>query len=308
MAQKDYYDILGTKKDATESQMKKAYRKLALKYHPDKNPDDKGAEEKFKEINEAYAVLSNKEKRKNYDMFGSEKFHQQYSQEDIFRGFDIGDLFKGGGGGANDIFSQIFGGGRPGFGGFGGRTGHGDMHGRGVPQKGGNVTADLHITFNEAALGDTKKVSLKKPDGSVETVTVKIPAGIDTDKKMRLIGKGSPGRAGQPPGDLFFNIKVKKDPVFTREGSDLIVDKEIKITEALLGTKITVPMLEGEAKTIKVPPGTKSGTKIRLKGFGIKKLRRSEKGDLYIKIDVNMPSKITDEQRKLLEKLSREGI
>ena len=182
------------------------------------------------------------------------------------------------------------------------------MHGRGAPQKGGDVTADLHITFNEAALGETKKVSLKKPDGSVETVTVKIPAGIDTDKKMRLTGKGSPGRAGQPSGDLFFNIKVKKDPVFTREGSDLIVDKEIKITEALLGTRVTVPMLEGEAKTIKVPPGTKSGTKIRLKGFGIKKLRRNEKGDLYIKIDVNIPAKITKEQKKLLEKLSKEGL
>lgn len=308
MADKDYYNMLGVKKSDNESQIKKAYRKLALKYHPDKNAGDKGAEDKFKEINEAYAVLSDKEKRKNYDMFGSEKFHQQYSQEDIFRGFDFGDIFKGGRGGANDIFSQIFGVGRSGSGGFGGRTRPGDMHGRRAPQKGADVTADLQITFKEAASGDTKTVSLKKSDGSVETVTVKIPAGIDTGKKLRLPGKGLAGISGQPPGDLFFNIIVKKDPLFTREGSDLIIDKEIKITEALLGTKVTVPTLEGQNKTIKVPPGTKSGTKIRLKGLGVKKLRRSEKGDLYIKIAVSMPTNITKEQKKLLEKLSEEGI
>lgn len=308
MAQKDYYEILGIKKDATASQIKKAYRKLALKYHPDKNSGDKGAEEKFKKINEAYAVLSNKEKRENYDTFGSERFHQQFSQEDIFRGFDIGDIFKDLGFGSNDVFSQIFGRGQSGFGGFGSRTGRADMRGRGVSQKGADVIVDFQITFNEAALGETKKVSLKKPDGSVETVTVKIPAGIDTGKKLRLTGKGSPGISGQPPGDLFFKIKVKNDPLFTREGNDLIIDKEIRITEALLGTNITVPTLEGQTKTIKVPPGTKSGTKIRLKGFGIKKLRRNDKGDLYIKIDVNVPTNITKEQKKLLEKLSKEGL
>jgi curved DNA-binding protein len=253
-------------------------------------------------------VLSNKEKRRNSDMFGSEKFHQRYSQEDIFRGFDIGDIFKDLGFGTNDIFSQIFGDGRTGFRGFETGGGFEDVFGRTAPQRGGDVTADLYVTFAEAAFGEEKKVSLKKPDGSVDTVTVKIPAGIDTGKKLRLAGKGSPGRSGQPPGDLFFNIKVQKDPIFTREGSDLIIDKEIKVTEALLGTQINVPTLEGQTKKIKVPQGTKSGTKIRLRGLGIKKLNKNEKGDLYVRVHMIVPHQLTSKQKKLLEELSKEGL
>ncbi|MFQ5329612.1 MAG: DnaJ C-terminal domain-containing protein [Thermodesulfobacteriota bacterium] len=307
MASQDYYSILGIKKDATEGAIKKAYRKFALKYHPDKNPDDKVAEERFKEISEAYAVLSDKEKRKKYDMFGSERFHQQYSQEDIFRGFDIGDLFKDfGGGGGNDVFSNLFGGqGRGGFGGFGGSCGGG---GRGRPQKGSDVNANITIPFHDAAFGGERKVSLRRPDGTILDVTVKIPPGIDTGKKLRVPGKGAPGPGGRSPGDLYLNISVESHPTFTREGEDLIVEQEIRFTEAALGAILECPTLEGETKKIKIQPGTKSGTKIRLKGYGIKHLNGRGRGNLYIKINVAVPAILTEKQKELVEELSKEGM
>jgi len=312
MAYKDYYEILGLKKDAAEEQIKKAYRKLAMKYHPDRNPNNKSAEEKFKGINEAYAVLSDKDKRKQYDMFGSDKFHQRFSQEDIFRGFDIGDILKDFGFGSSDIFSQIFGRGRAGYGGFenkyGGEAPFGYEEMRGMPQKGADVTSDLHITFNEAAFGGEKRVSLKRPDGKIEEVMVKIPAGIDTGKKLRLTGKGVAGIGGQPPGDLYFNVIVQEHPVFKREGDNVIVEKEIKFTEAVLGTSVEVTTLEGEIRRAKVAAGTKGGTKIRIKGYGIQHLKGGGKGDLYVKIKIKVPEHITDKQRKLLEELAKEGM
>jgi curved DNA-binding protein len=303
MASKDYYSILGIKKDTSYGAIKKAYRKLALKYHPDKNPGDKKAEEKFKEISEAYAVLSDKDKRKKYDMFGSEKFHQQYSQEDIFRGFDIGDLFKDFGFGTNDVFSTIFGG-QP-RGGFGDPYG---MGGRGRPQKGADVNANLRISFHDAAFGGERKVSLRKPDGAILEVTVKIPPGIDTGKKLRLPGKGSPGPGGRSPGDLYLNISVEGHPIFKREGDDLVLEKDVRFTEAALGAIMECPTLEGEKKKIKIPPGTKSGTKIRLKGYGIKHLKGGGRGNLYIRINVAVPAILTEKQKALVEELSKEGI
>ncbi|MBI5749458.1 MAG: DnaJ domain-containing protein [Nitrospinae bacterium] len=314
MAYKDYYEILGLKKDAAEGQIKKAYRKLAMKYHPDRNPNNKSAEEKFKEINEAYAVLSDKDKRKQYDMFGSDKFHQRFSQEDIFRGFDIGDILKDFGFGSSDIFSQIFGKGRAGYGGFenkyGGEApfGYEDMFGRAAQQKGADVTSDLHITFNEAAFGGEKRVSLKRPDGKIEEVMVKIPAGIDTGKKLRLSGKGAAGIGGLPPGDLYFNVLVQEHPVFKRDGDNVIIEKEIKFTEAVLGTSVEVTTLEGETRRAKVAAGTKGGTKIRIKGYGITHLKGGGRGDLYVKIKIKVPEHITDRQRKLMEELSKEGM
>ena len=309
MAYKDYYEILGLKKDAAEEQIKKAYRKLAMKYHPDRNPNNKAAEEKFKGINEAYAVLSDKDKRKQYDMFGSDKFHQRFSQEDIFRGFDIGDILKDFGFGTSDVFSQIFGRGRSGFGNmYGGEPNIGYEEMYGMPQKGADVTSDLHITFNEAAFGGEKRVSLKKPDGRIEEVMVKIPAGIDTGKKLRLSGKGAPGIGGQPPGDLYFNVIVQEHPVFKREGDNVIIENEIRFTEAVLGTSIDVPTLEGEIRRAKVLPHTKSGTKIRIKGYGISHLKGGGRGDLYVKINIKVPDHITEKQKKLLEELSKEGV
>jgi curved DNA-binding protein len=291
----DYYKALGLKKGATPEEIKKAYRKLALKYHPDKNPGNKEAEEKFKEINEAYAVLSDPQKKEQYDQFGSSGFHQRYSQEDIFKGFDVGDIFKDMGYGTEDIFSRIFGGG-----GF-------HQHAfRGRKHRGQDFTMEVPVTFREAAEGADKRVAFMR-DGAREELSVKIPAGIANDGKLRIAGKGGGGAGGGPAGDLFLVVKVGNDPVFSREDDNIVVERRIGLTEALLGTTIDVPTLEGN-KRIKVPAGIQPETKIRLKGFGIPHMGKSTKGDLFVKIDVQIPEKLTDEQRKLVQALADTGL
>jgi curved DNA-binding protein len=315
----DYYRILGVSKNATETEIKKAYRKLALQHHPDRNPGDKGAEEKFKKINEAYAVLSDKEKRAQYDRFGSAGFHQRFSQEDIFRGFDVGDIFKDLGFGSEDIFSRLFGGARrgPGYGpGFSGRTRSGGVNvedlfgGGGFGQKpyapqGRDLTMDITVDFMEAVSGCEKKISYII-DGKKNDVTVKIPRGISNGQKLRLAGKGERGMS-QTPGDLYVTIQVKGHPVFKREGNDIIVEKEIKLSEAILGTTIEVPTLNG-TKKIKVPPGIQSQTKLRLKGCGMHQFKGTGQGDEYVKVIVQIPKHLTSRQKKLIEDLSDEGL
>jgi len=295
MADKDYYQVLGVKKGASVDEIKKAYRKLAVKYHPDKNPGDKRAEDKFKEINEAYAVLSDPTKKAQYDRFGSAGFHQRYTEEDIFRGFDVGDIFKDMGFGTEDIFSRIFGGGFQ----AGGRY-------RPRKQRGEDYHMDLHISFRDAATGGEKRVSFLR-DGIREDLSVKIPAGIENDAKLRIQGKGAQGIDGGPPGDLFLTIKVAGDPVFTREGDDIVVERVIRFSEAALGTSLEVPTLEG-SKRIKVPAGIQPGTKIRLKGFGFPRMGKSSRGDLFVRINVKVPEQISPSQRKLLEELAESGI
>jgi len=312
MSKKDYYEILGIKKDATDEEIKKAYRRLALKYHPDRNPGDKKAEEKFKEINEAYAVLSDKNKRAEYDRFGAAGFHQRFSQEDIFRDFDIGDIFKDLGFSSEDIFSRIFGRSqrRGGiftdfsdfFGGFSGAHRRYDN----ISQRGQDLSLNISISLNEAAFGAEKRISYIK-DGKTQEVSVKIPPGINTGQRLRLAGKGEEGKHGGPAGDLYLIINVQDHPIFKREGDDIHVEKEIKFSEAVLGTTIEVPTLEGP-KTIKIPPGTQSHTKIRLKSFGIPHLNGNGRGDEYVKVVVKVPAKITESQRKILEKLAEEGM
>ncbi|MGZ3534797.1 MAG: DnaJ domain-containing protein, partial [Thermodesulfobacteriota bacterium] len=231
MATRDYYDILGVSKNANGEEIKRAYRKLAMKYHPDRNPNKKEAEERFKEINEAYAVLSDKEKRKQYDTFGKEGFHQRFTQEDIFRGFEF-----------DDILSNLFGGrGRREFR-YGGRGGFdfGDIFGRQggfqetgrMPRKGEDVTYELAISLEEAASGAEKRISFRK-NGKIEEVSVRIPRGIPSGKKLRLAGKGMEGMNGGPPGDLYLQVSVKEHPIFTREGDDLVVEEEINFSEAV---------------------------------------------------------------------------
>ncbi|HSR12133.1 MAG TPA: J domain-containing protein [Thermodesulfobacteriota bacterium] len=316
MAKRDYYDVLGVKKSATEDEIKKAFRKLAMKYHPDRNPGNKQeAEEKFKEINEAYAVLSDKQKRQQYDQFGPSGFSQRYSQEDIFRGFDI-----------NDVLGSIFGragrGGRVRFGGFedlfgGGRGGRqqqpdfgdifsgGGYPGGGYEQKGQDAEAELNLSFEEAASGAEKKLRLSQ-NGRPQEITVKIPAGIESGKKLRLAGKGGPGMAGGPPGDLYLHVNVAEHPYFKREGSDVVADQEIKLSDALLGTTIEVPTLEGP-KRIKIPAGTQSNSRIRLSGFGLPRLGGG-KGDEYVRILVRFPKSLNDRQKKLAEEMRKEGM
>jgi DnaJ-class molecular chaperone len=299
MASTDYYKTLGVDKHAPAEEIKKAFRKLAVKYHPDRNPNDKAAEDKFKEINEAYAVLSDPKKKEEYDTYGSSGFHKQYSQEDIFRGFDFGNVYKDmGAGGGEDIFSRLFGGG---FGRGGGRGGF-----RGGPQRGGDLEMEVEIGFRDAAHGAEKLIAFRR-GSQREELKIKIPAGVDNGSKIRLTGKGSQGEGGGPDGDLFLTMRVLPDQIFTRDGGDLFVERTIPFSSACLGTSLDVPTLEGD-KRIKVAAGIQPGTKIRLKGCGIKPLGSNAKGDLYVKISVHVPETLNADQKKLVEELGTMGL
>ncbi len=304
MATRDYYNILGVNKNASQEEIKRAYRKLAMKYHPDKNPNRKEAEERFKEINEAYAVLSDKEKRKQYDTFGAEGFRQRFTQEDIFRGFDFDEILSSLFGGRGKRESRSGGRGGFDFGDIFGQTAYQDM-GR-MAQKGEDILYELTISLEESAFGGEKRISYRK-NGKIEDVSVKIPRGIPPGKKLRLAGKGMEGRNGGPPGDLYLQISIKDHPFFNREGDDLIVEKEINFSDAVLGTTVEVPTLEGK-KIVKVPPGTQSHTKMRLKGLGVPHFQGEGRGDEYVKVIVKVPKKMTEKSRKLIEELAKEGI
>ena len=301
----DYYKVLGIEKDASSDDIKKAYRKLAVKYHPDKNPGNKEAEEKFKKMSEAYAVLSDQEKRKQYDNYGADGFSQHYSQEDIFRGFDINEILRGftaaGGGGkrrsysfqtGSDPFADMFGGG-------------GQF--RQMPQKGQDLEYNLSITIEESVLGAEKKIALNK-DGQIDEINIKIPAGINAGKKLRLTGKGLSGSHGASPGDLYLNISILPHPIFARDGNDIYLDKEVKFSQAVLGTSIDVPTVDGSVKRIKIPPGTQNNTKIRMKGYGVPNLKGVDPGDQYVKITVNVPKKLSAVQADLVKKLADEDL
>ena len=318
----DYYEILGVNKKASADEIKKAYRKLAVKWHPDKNPNNKAAsEEKFKKISEAYAVLSDEEKRRNYDTFGSaDQFRQQYSQEDIFRGVDLDEILRSFGfgsfrtGGSRTTFRT--GTGRKGaynqdyedpFAGIFGGMGGGRQQYTQTPQKGQDVEYNLSTTLEESVLGAEKKLSLRIENRN-EEINVKIPAGISTGKKLRLPGKGMAGYNGGPNGDLYLNINVLPHPIFSRDGNDLYVQKTIKFTQAALGTTIDVPTLDGTIKRLKVSPGTQNNTKIRMKGYGVPNLKGGTKGDQYVKINVEVPKKLSERQLKLIKQLAEDGI
>jgi curved DNA-binding protein len=313
MAKKDYYEILGVPKSASEDEIKKAYRKLALKHHPDRNPGNKDAEEQFKGINEAYAVLSDKDKRKEYDTYGMSGFQQRYSQEDIYRGFNIGDLFKDLGFGTGDIFSTIFGR-QPGGPEAGKETGRG---GRRVHNFGDFVTRDrttaadldlqyeLEIPFMDAIRGGEKVLTFTGQQGN-EELKVKIPKGINSGQKLRLHAKGSRDPYSGRTGDLYVTIKVAEHPVFKRVGNDLYVTKEVRVTDALLGGSVEVPTIDGP-KQIKIPSGMRAQSKVRLKGLGVVDTKQG-RGDEYVEITIEVPRKLTDKQKSILEELRREGL
>ena len=303
----DYYNLLGIKKQATEDEIKKAFRKKALKFHPDRNKENPKAEEKFKQVNEAYAVLSDKTKRREYDQFGAKGFRKQYSQEDIFRGFDPSDIFSGFANGPefkhniNTVFGGSPGAQSPFDGFFGNRGG-----GRRVKLRGRDIIDPLLITFEEAALGAEKQFTIQR-DGSTESTSVKIPAGISVGKKLRLTGKGQPGINGGKPGDLYFKIQVGKHPDFKRDENDILIDCEISLTDALLGTNVEVKTLTG-MKQVKVPPATQSHSKLRLKGLGINPSGKGKKGDQLVRIIVAYPKTVTDEQKDLIKQLQSTGL
>ncbi len=304
MSETDYYKILGLNKNASEENIKKSYRKLAMKYHPDHTKGDKSAEEQFKKISEAYAVLSDKEKRKQYDTFGATGFQQRFSQEDIFKGFEF-----------DNIFSELFGKTRN----FSGRgNGMRFSFGGGTPfdsykkqqqarPKGTDLVYELPLTLEEVATGTSKTVSYQH-HGRSEKITVKIPKGMISGKKLRVADKGDPGPYGGPPGDLYIQSKVLGDKVYDSKGYNLHMYKEIKLSEALLGSSISIPTLSKKELSLKIPPGTKHKTKMRLAGHGLPHMHGKGQGDLYVYINITMPVKLTKKQKRLIEQLAEIGL
>ena len=297
---KDFYAVLGVSKDVSEAELKKTYRKLARKYHPDSNPGDAAAEAKFKEISEAHSVLSDPEQRQEYDQMramgpGRPRFTSGGGQagggfEDVFGGmFNQGGRQQAGGGGFEDIFSSMFGGG-----GFGQNSG--GYRGAGGPTKGRDLTATTTLDFITAIHGDT--VKLQPNDG--KPISVKIPAGVADGQKIRLRGKGEPSPDGGTPGDLTLTVTVRKHPVFERDGLHLRLDVPVTFTEATLGATIEVPTLGGEPVKLRVAPGTPSGRVLRVKGRGV--VTPKGTGDLLATVQVAVPGRVSDEAKEALEK------
>ena len=363
MAEKrDYYEVLGLKKGASLDEIKKAFRKMALKYHPDRNPGDKDAEEKFKEVNEAYSVLSDPEKKDKYDRFG----HAGVDPNAGFGGAGGFDGFGGFGGfGGADIFGDIFGNM------FGGGFGGTGPQRRSGPRKGRDLQKNITITFEEAAFGTKKTISINKyvkcpkcggngaapgtdkktcpkcgGSGQVTTIRntmigqmqqtspcpqcggsgtiietpcpecrgtgkirktvnikVDIPAGVDNDSIIPIRGQGEPGENGGPAGDLYVVLSVRPHDIFTRRRDDLYIDIPICFQQAALGDEITVPTLDGKV-SYKIPAGTQTGTTFRLKGKGIKNVNNGKPGDLYVKVGIEVPTKLNAAQKQAVRDMA----
>lgn len=324
----DPYKVLGVEKNADASSIKSAYRKLARKYHPDVNPNDKAAEDKFKEISEAYDILSDPAKKVEYDNLGREAFYERgfggtgYQRPDFTQG---GFSFE-------DIFGDLFGGGGKRS---AGRTGFSfDRHfgGAPAPKKGDNVNLKLAISLREAAAGTEAKLELGIPrtcsqchgqgimssgggvrscpqcggrgyTNHLENLKVKIPAGIKNGQKVRLRDKGSPGENSGPPGDLLVEVTINPDPVFTRVDQDLNADLPVGLYDLLLGGQVEVPTLTSRAQ-LKVPAGTQNGTRMRLKGQGMPATKKETAGDLYVTIKAVLPGKLSPEAKKIAASLA----
>ena len=298
---RDFYNILGVARSASANEIKRAYRRLAKEYHPDRNSDP-AAEAKFKEVQDAYGVLSDAKKREEYDRFGEAAVgHWQtapggqrvyeWGGGTRINGEDLEDLFSAFGGGAGpkaSVFDQFFGGGRaqPG------------------PQRGADEEHRISLSFDQVVHGAVIGVAIESRGGNrKETLDVKIPPGVEDGQRIRLAGKGHPGRHGGQPGDFFLVCRVPKHAYFRREGPDLYVDVPVSITEAALGASIEVPAVDGRT-TVKLPPGTPSGAKLRLGGRGLQKRGGNGRGDAYVVIKIVPPVTLTDAQQALITQLN----
>ncbi len=323
---KDYYETLGVPKTATEAEIKKAFRKLARQHHPDvvKERDKKTAEAKFKEINEAYEVLGDPEKRKKYDTLGAD-WERGGAQQPPPNWQDYAGAHGGGGGGGGMPRGQTFHFGGTGFsdffetffGGRGGGSGSspfgdydvGDENGGfGAPTRGRDVEADIMVTLDEAINGSKRQVSLRRSETAApETYNIRIPAGVHEGQRIRLAGQGQPGgRGGGKAGDLYLRVRFAQHPDFRVEGHDLVHEHEVKPWLAALGGEVRVPTLEGSAK-LKIPAGTQNGQRFRLKQRGLPKTADASRGDLYVVIGIDIPETLTPEQQKAWEKLAELG-
>jgi DnaJ-class molecular chaperone len=304
----DYYATLGVTRTASSDDIQKAYRKLARKYHPDMNPDDATAKKKFQEVQSAFEVLSDPEKRKRYDQFGSDfesggggggPRNWRYTtssgpQTYPFDVNDLNDMFGAGGrgaaaegGGFADLFKQFSRGAR--------RPQH-------TAERGNDLRHELTVPFGTAILGGEAALSVQRHDGEMETIRVKIPAGIDDGKKIRLRGQGEPSSGGAPPGDILLTIRVSPHPHFRRIGNRLDVRVPVTLAEAALGTTIDVPTPQGTI-SLKVPPNTSSGKRLRIKGHGVHPANQPA-GDLFAEIQIVLPEELTPDERKQLADIS----
>lgn len=297
MADSDYYKTLGVSRNASADEIRKAYRKLAREFHPDHNKDNPSAAERFKEVQEAYDVLSDTEKREQYDRYGAafrqagrrpgpppgEGGYQTWSSTSE-AGFDFNDLF-----GRSFEFEEILGGARRG-------------RGRGAT-RGRDLEATVQVPFETAARGGSVDIQLDV-GGRAQTLAIKIPAGVDSGQVIRLAGQGQPGGQGGPAGDLLLTVQVEPHPQFRREGSHLLVDVAITPAEAALGAKVDVATLSDGTVTLTIPPGTSSGMKLRLRGKGVVDAQTRQPGDQYVVVKIVVPRELTDRQRELYQQLA----
>ena len=351
MADKDFYEILGVQKNASDDEIKKSYRKLAMKYHPDRNKDDKESERRFKEVSAAYEILKDSEKRSAYDQYG----HDAFRQGGMGGGQGFGDF----GGGFSDLFEEFFGGG---FGGSSRQRG---------PQRGNDLRYNMSVSLQEAFNGKKSQIripsyegcdlcsatgsadksgpstcstcgghgkvrstqgffsierpcpkcggegsSIKNPclkcsgSGQVKkqkTISVTIPAGVDTGTRIRISGEGEPGQRGAGNGDLYIFVEVQKDKLFEREEENVFCQIPISITTAILGGDVDVPTIEGKKARLNIPPGTQSETQFRLKGKGMSILRQTRRGDMYVETNVEIPVNLNSKQKAILQEFEKEG-
>jgi molecular chaperone DnaJ len=328
MAGRNYYDILGVNKGATDKDIKQAYRRLARKYHPDVNPGDKSAEAKFKEVNAAFEVLSDKEKRRKYDKYGdkwqyADQLDEAARQQAQYRQYTTGDgtsfHFGGDIGGMDSLFDELFGG----------------MRARGFsrrsqPRRGQDLETNVEVTLEEAFNGSSRMINLQgeKPCptchgtgriqnlpcstcrgagmiADIKRLEVKIPAGVNTGSRVRISGKGQPGYGNGPSGDLYLNVTVVPHPVFKRQGDDLTTEIPVPLTVAVLGGEVQVPTLKGGKLALKIPPETQNGRIFRLGGQGMPRLGKSTKGDLKAKVNIVLPTKLTEKEKELFKQLGQ---